>query len=194
MSLLYGDDFEDKTTIPNAGCFMYMFAMCNGLTTAPELTATRLTVVCYSAMFSGCTSLIAAPELPATTLAEQCYQSMFQGCESLTTAPELPATTLAQNCYYGMFAYCESLTTAPSTLPATTLAEYCYGGMFSGCTSLNHITMLATDISANYCLGSWVEGVSSTGTFVKHPDMESLPTGESGIPEGWTVIDYDFKN
>jgi hypothetical protein len=47
--------------------------------------------------------------------------------------------------------------------------------------------MLATDISADYCLYNWVSNVSSSGTFIKHPDMTSLPIGESGIPEGWEV-------
>ena len=32
----------------------------------------------------------------------------------------------------------------------------------------------------------WVKNVSTTGTFVKHPDA-ILRTGESGIPSGWTV-------
>lgn len=47
--------------------------------------------------------------------------------------------------------------------------------------------MLATSISAGNCLSNWVKGVSSTGTFVKHPDMTTLPTGDSGIPSGWIV-------
>lgn len=85
------------------------------------------------------------------------------------------------------------MTTAPE-LPATTLAEECYYSLFRGCTSLNHITMLATDISAKNCLSNWVGGVSSTGTFVKHPNMTSLETGASGIPEGWTVEDADIRN
>ena len=75
-------------------------------------------------------------------------------------------------------------------LPATTLADYCYSQMFSGCSSLNSITMLATDISATSCLTNWVKGVSSTGTLTKSPEMTTLPTGTSGIPEGWTVVDY----
>jgi hypothetical protein len=50
--------------------------------------------------------------------------------------------------------------------------------------------MLATDISEWNCLNNWVDGVASSGTFVKHPDMTSLPTGTSGIPNGWTVEDY----
>ena len=170
------------------GCYYVMFQGCTNLTTAPELPATTLANDCYLEMFKGCTSLTTAPELPATTLARACYRSMFSGCTSLTTAPELPATTLADYCYYGMFNNCESLTNAPE-LPATTLANSCYYSMFSGCTSLKHITMLATNISEYNCLNNWVNNVSSTGTFVKHPDMTSLPTGTSGIPNGWTVED-----
>jgi hypothetical protein len=90
-----------------------------------------------------------------------------------------------------MFRGCTSLTTTPE-LPATTLANYCYYNMFYNCSNLNRITMLATDIiSASGCLSYWVYGVASTGTFVKHVNMTSLPTGASGIPSGWTVEDYD---
>lgn len=101
----------------------------------------------------------------------------------------LPELTLAEECYADMFYNCKDLTKAPQ-LPATTLAEYCYYEMFNGCTSLNHIECLATDISASSCTAYWVDGVSSSGTFVKHPDMTSWPTGVSGIPSGWTVQDY----
>ena len=151
------------------------------------LPATALANGCYDSMFYGCTSLTTAPALPATTLAPDCYDTMFRGCTSLTTAPALPATTLANGCYDSMFYGCTSLTTAPA-LPATTLAEYCYRDMFNGCSKLNYIKMLATDISASNCLTVWVSGVASTGTFVKNPDMTSLPTGASGIPSGWTVV------
>ena len=217
MSLIYGDNFKNKLTINDyafAGlfqecvnlisaknlilpattltdsCYGAMFGNCTSLTTAPQLPATTLATQCYYGMFLGCTSLTAAPALPATTLASNCYYYMFGGCTSLTTAPSnlLPATTLADGCYSGMFTNCTSLTTAPA-LPATTLIDSCYGGMFYNCTSLNYIKCLATDISASNCTGSWVEGVASTGTFVKNPDMVSWTTGVNGIPEGWTVQD-----
>lgn len=83
------------------------------------------------------------------------------------------------------FKNCTSLTTAPE-LPATTLTEKCYSGLFYGCTSLNYIKMLATDISAEGCLLYWTNNVAATGTFVKAAGVE-IPTGTSGIPEGWTV-------
>ena len=168
-------------------CYSNMFRGCTSLTQAPELPATKLTNSCYANMFQGCSALTQVPELPATTLEKSCYNTMFRDCTSLTTPPELPATILVDYCYNTMFRGCTSLTQAPE-LPATTLASYCYSYMFYGCKKLNSITMLATDISASKPLSSWVSGVSSTGTFTKASAMTSLPTGLSGIPSGWTVV------
>ena len=173
------------TTLVN-WCYSAMFEA-SGITTPPALPATTLTEQCYINMFAGC-PLTTAPALPATTLAGWCYSSMFSSCWNLHTAPELSATTLADGCYQDMFDFCENLTTAPA-LPATILASRCYSGMFAYCCNLNYIKMLATDIAASDCLTDWVSGVASTGTFVKNKDMTSLPIGDSGIPEDWTVID-----
>ena len=142
----------------------------------------------FGYLFSGCATIVEVSStfLPATTLTNYCYVQMFYECTSLVTAPELPATTLGYKCYSGMFYACTSLTIAP-VLPATKLTGGCYIDMFEGCNKLNYIKMLATDISASNCLDYWVSFVSSTGTFVKHPNMTSLPTGSSGIPSGWTV-------
>jgi hypothetical protein len=113
---------------------------------------------------------------------------MFSGCTNLTKAPELlPAITLANYCYSHMFNNCFSLTEAPE-LPATTLAAYCYQYMFNKCTKLTSLKVGFAAWHAN-ATNSWVQNVSSTGTFVKHPDMTSLPTGTSGIPRNWTVED-----
>ena len=194
-------------------CYYNMFQDCTSLTTAPELPATTLANYCYQNMFVGCTSLTTAPGLPATTLADYCYNGMFQVCTSLTTAPSLPATTLANYCYRGMFQGCTSLTTVQQTLPATTLAHNCYGGMFQDCTSLttapelpattlvqncydsmfyrcsylNYVKCLATSgINTNNSTSNWLNGVSSSGTFVK-ASTATWPTGGNGIPTNWTV-------
>lgn len=217
MSLYYGDNFYGQTSLEGKdyafvelfvynnkvisaenlslpattlaeSCYNGMFCNCTSLTTAPELAATTLAQGCYGSMFYACTSLTNAPELPATTLAVNCYSEMFRDCTALTTAPELPATTLIQGCYKKMFYGCRSLTTAP-TLPATILIKSCYSSMFFGCTSLNRVTCLATDISASSCTNNWVDGVATSGTFVKDASMTSWTTGTSGIPEGWTVQD-----
>ena len=188
MSLIYGDDFKNKLTISSAYTFTGLFRDCANLVSAENLIlpATTLVSNCYQNMFRNCSSLTVAPELPVTTLASNCYSAMFADCTSLKTAPALPATTLAERCYVGMFYDCTSLTTAPE-LPATTLAKYCYASMFYKCTKLNYIKCLATDISASNCISSWVDGVASTGTFVKAASMNGWTTGSDGIPRGWTV-------
>lgn len=161
MSLIDSTNFSGLTSLQGTYTFQYMFAGCTGLTSAQNLV------------------------LPATSLVDSCYRYMFRDCRSLTTAPELPATTLVNSCYDGMFYFCQSLITAPD-LPATTLASYCYRYMFYYCASLNYIKCLASDLSASNFAFYWVQGVASTGTFVKAQGV-SWNTGVSGIPTGWTV-------
>ena len=175
------------TTLADS-CYEGMFYNCESLVTAPVLPATTLAYRCYSDMFNECENLRDAPVLPATTLAKGCYYSMFRSCYKLTVAPVLPATTLAYDCYREMFYSCDNLTTAPE-LPATTLSDGCYKEMFRNCTKINYIKCLATDIREPNSLTYWVNGVASTGTFVKNPNMSNWTTGTSGIPSGWTVQD-----
>ena len=163
MSLIYGDDFKNNSTISS----IYTFA----------------------SLFRDCTNLVSAENLilPATTLAYDCYYGMFQGCKSLTQAPVLPANSLARDCYRYMFAGCTSLTKAPE-LPATILETGCYSYMFQDCSNLNYIKCLATDISATNCTQGWVDGVAETGTFVKSLNMSGWTTDKDGIPRRWAVI------
>jgi hypothetical protein len=63
--------------------------------------------------------------------------------------------------------------------------------MFQYCTNLNSVTCLATDISATNCTEDWLSGVATTGTFTKAASMTSWGSGVSGIPSGWTTIDYE---
>ena len=194
----YSSMFEGCTSLTSAPalpattlkdyCYERMFYGCTSLISAPALPATTLEEHCYDFMFDGCTSLVSAPVLAATTMKNCCYRYMFAGCTSLVSAPALPATVLANECYFTMFAGCTSLTSAPA-LEATTLATKCYLSMFYNCSNLSSITMLATDISATDCLKNWVVGVAASGTFTKDASMTTLPTGDNGIPSGWTVQD-----
>lgn len=217
MSLFYDDSFEDKVSITKSFAFARLFYQCSGLTTAPELPATTISANCYQEMFRS-TSIVIAPELPATTLKTSCYQSMFSMCALLTDAPsKLPATTLADKCYQSMFYQCISLVNVPKTLPATTqrqasyyqmfigckslevspeliineIVDYGMYAMFSGCTKLNTITCLAESCANSRGLQSWVQNVSSTGTFIKSPNATFWGRGQNGIPSTWTVVDYN---
>ena len=144
----------------------------------------------FGRLLAWCPSLTKAPVLPATTLAYSCYWEMFAGCQSLEKAPELPATALAVDCYYGMFRSCWSLVKAPE-LTATTLAKRCYDWMFDGCGSLNEVrckipsSYSSSDISSY--ANNWLYGVASTGTFYTNA-YANWPSGESGIPTGWTRV------
>lgn len=218
MSLMYGDNFTNQKDLTGkdwafgqmfrqskvvsaenlilpattlaASAYTYMFYNATGLTSAPTLPAQTLTDSCYRYMFQGCSRLTQAANMSATTVASNCCYNMYANCFALASAQSvLPSTTMAYRCYYQMFFGCSGLTTAP-TLPSETLVEECYYHMFTGCSHLNYITMLATDVSATNCLTDWVSGVAASGTFVKNPNMSSLPSGSSGIPNGWTVQDY----
>ena len=194
MSLLYNDNFIDKTSISSYSyAFKGLFANNPNLISIENLVlpATILSIGCYSSMFQNCTSIVTTPVLPATTLTNSCYYIMFGGCTSLTTAPELPATALASLCYASMFNGCTSLITAP-ILPATNLVDKCYNYMFNGCTSLNYIKAMFTTTpvgtSATYSSTyDWVKNVASTGTFVKNAAATWTNVGTYAVPSGWTV-------
>ena len=171
-------------------CYNSMFMECSSLKQAPRLQARVLAAGCYTAMFFSCASLEKAPDLPATKLQDNCYYQMFANCKALTAAPELPATSLASGCYSHMFVFCSSLTESP-VLPAETLAKSCYDQMFSGCSSLTRITCLAKNISATNCTTGWTTAVALTGQFIKAAGMEAWTFGGSGIPEGWTIDDFE---
>ena len=185
-------------------CYESMFAFCSSLTSAPaKLPAEALAERCYYGMFGGCSKLANAPDLPAKTLADECYRDMLSGCTALTKAPELPATKLAALCYYGMFCECTALTTAPE-LPAETLKPYCYFEMFRGCSALSSVTMLATDVSADMCLGNWlneagtnVQGAAPTLTLyneeVYNQILEQNDNGFNYLPEEWKYYNIRFK-
>ena len=199
LSLIHGDNFinynelEDANDVKHTHLFGGMFASQTSLISVKNLILplTKLSHGCYLSMFTGCSNLIDCPKLPATTLADNCYKYMFRNCKSIAQAPELPATQLNSYCYYGMFYSCTSLLVSPK-LHAQILTNNCYSYMFYNCSNINKITMLATDTSAVSCLNNWVNGVPSTGTFYKHPNIstDTIGTGSNGIPTGWTVIDY----
>ena len=195
MSLLFYDEFEDKTDLTNYEfAFRELFEDCNvhridGL----SLPATTLANYCYSYMFNRCTSLEAIPEglLPAMTMATSAYCNMFLDCIGITEAPRdlLPATTLAPYCYQGMLAR-TSLSGAAPELKAATMVEGCYRYMFQHCQGVNEVVCLATNPStAN--THTWLKDVASSGTFYKANGVSWVINNNSGVPVGWTSTNYD---
>lgn len=189
----YCDKLENTPDLPATtlatGCYKHMFSS-TSITSLPALPATTLADECYYNMFMSCEGLTSVPKnyLPATSLNSGCYYSMFSGCKYITSAPDLPATVLKTDCYNHMFRDCIRLTTAPD-LPATTLVTRCYQDMFRSCNSINYIKVYATNWNSNNAL-NWVSDVEETGTFYKPSSNNSIPSGVSGIPDGWTIVNF----
>ena len=145
-------------------------------------------------MFYNCTSLTIAPDLTSiTSAANYCFGSMFYGCSGITLPARMRQfTTVYDGCFSSMYEGCTNLTTAP-VLPAETLATSCYYFMFMRCSSITWVKMLATDISASGCLNRWMENTKNTSdcVFVKHINAQWTTTGNSGVPNKWTIIYYD---
>ena len=126
--------------------------------------------------------------LPATALTENCYRAMFANTNLFVKAPALPATTLASSCYRYMFSI-SKITEAPELLAAT-IPYNAYEGMFNGCSNLNYIKCLATSWQSS-SFNNWVSNVAASGYFVKASGTSWI-SGNSGIPNGWTVYEDEI--
>lgn len=172
MSLLYSDDFADKTTFKEyvstgygAGAFTYLFGWNYSWAEYedhPEyfnekiistknliLPATTLAPYCYYGMFIACSKMVDCPELPALNLAVACYKEMFYLCDSLLIPPVLPATTMYTECYREMLDRCRHMLYPPE-LPAMVMQDWCYYGMFS-CDTFETAPELPATTVAPHC-------------------------------------------
>ena len=161
MSLVYGDNFKDKTSFTENGVFWLLF---------------------YQSTVGSAENLI----LPATTLTEDCYRAMFSS-STLAVPPQiLPATTLGARCYKYMF-NATSITASPY-LPDATTATDCYDNMFTNAASLASVTCLQSTTFTE--AENWLSGCPNTSdcTFTKAAGA-SWGRNASGIPDQWTVIE-----
>lgn len=186
LSLLFGDYAYRQSLVG------YDFAFTKLLERTPIIDASLLLLPsdylsyqCYRELFSRCSDLLYAPKLPAMNLAAWCYEETYAYCSNLETPSELPAKVLVGYCYCNM--YRNSGIKVSPILSADTLVDGCYNGIFMNCPQLQKVTMTAkNNLGAHNALSVWVSGVPSSGTFVKAAGV-TIPTGESGIPSGWTI-------
>lgn len=109
MSLVYGDDFENNTTISNYQ-FFKLFYNCVNLTNIQNLIlpATIAKFHCYQNMFYGCTSIIDTPLLSASSLESYCYSQMFYGCSSLKFVELIGSSSFFQEDSFDSWLYMTS--------------------------------------------------------------------------------------
>lgn len=121
------------------------------------------------------------------------FDSLLKGNNQLVDASELilPVTGVSgyglRYTYAHMFYGCTNLVTAPDLI-VDVVGNNMYDQMFRDCRSLQYIKCLVTYTSGGGNFSSWVAYVPSGGTFVKKAGV-SWPTGSSGIPSGWTVVE-----
>lgn len=217
LSILKGDDYEDvsgvqrytfcnlfyqNTALVHAhdlvlppvgltGVFFQLFRGCSSLVSPPaSIPLTTIPAWGCRGMYYDCSSLITPTDLIATTYGNTACTFMYRGCASLTRIATLPTVTSLvdsaqfQQMYYG----CTSLTRAELYTVTAPFKKQLFAAMFYRCTNLSYIKCLYTDLSADQTFADWLNGVSSTGTFIQASGVE-WPRGASGIPTGWLAYD-----
>lgn len=199
MSLFNGDDFKinrefnSGATNQCAGLFRTTYIVDASNLVLPALTLYNSS---YNGMFRGATNLVYGPKiLPALDIPKDGYSSFFEGCTSLVEAPEILATTVRGDTALGRM-FCmsrNSKVTAAMTkgpvLRITNPSSYnnVYQQLFSGNGNLVEITVLFS--GTNNSFSDWLKNVSSTGV-IKTLSDTTFASGTSGLPSGWTVVDY----
>lgn len=203
-------------TTLNSVSYYQTFQGCNHMTTMPTLHFTSLASnanhACYQ-MFSGCSLMEGEVAIDVPHAPHHAFCGMFGSCKitkayvrcpsadqaafmqtffnmptladiDIVGATTLGGTQVYQSCFYGCRA-----TRMNIVLPAGTLTDECYKQMFyTNGGTINHITCLATDISATDCTLNWLLQASSTGTFIQVEGV-TWPRGASGIPTGWVDVE-----
>lgn len=154
----------------------------------------------FTRAFSGCTSLrntldmsrIARIDRPLPANFGGADQ-MFSGCTSLTTPPNLGALTRAEGCN-DMFSGCTGLTSTPDLRSVTSINSSGQAGieyMFRGCSNIT--TVYAPNVTNWSTYNSnckWLQGVAASGTIYVPAGTDMPQDSPSGIPQGWTKIEY----
>lgn len=157
MSMLYGDNFSDKTSVSSNYTFCGLFYNSTTLIYADNLVIPITDVAketTFCDMFNNCTALITPPQFsPVSVGGLRACMRMFYNCTSLlsTTNFDNFTTINGNNVMYDMFHNCVSLVNAPKILKPKSLRQYCYGNMFNGCAALTTAPILPASILANYC-------------------------------------------
>ena len=150
---------------------------------------------CVAYLFNK-SSVQCGPIVKSLKLPQYCCMYMYQR-SSLCTAPDILATEINEGGCYNMFSYCRQLTT-DNTHPYIAISDinklgyYGFGYMFYGCSSIDELQLNFTNVTniANNNCNSWLYSVKSTGTFYTVSTCD-WPSGNSGIPTGWTRINTD---
>lgn len=151
------------------------------------------------AAFKNQTHLIGVENLNfgnVSSIGQEGLADCFFGCSNLTTGPDLSNISSIGN--YGLsncFYQCTKLTTGPDLSNITSVSQNGLDSCFRYCSKISTVTAPnISDLTANSVLNNWLgaAGSSATGTkTVLVPTGATIATNSnSGIPSGWTRVDY----
>lgn len=153
----------------------------------------------FEQLFSECPVIDASNLVfPFTRVKANMYDYMFNYCTQLETPPNsiwpIDGARVDYNSCRYMFRECRKITKSPiiysySRYDSSVSGTFQY--MFSGCTVLSEVTALCPYMSNMFQY--WLPNVPATGTFTKWQSTSwTWPSGSSGIPSGWTVVDVTY--
>lgn len=149
----------------NAG---YMYANCANLTKVMNLSNIRK-IDYANSMYSNCTSLTEVSDNNNVNEINNC-QNMYSGCTNLKTGMDLSKVKVIKKPMYSWITN-----------------GFC--NMYNNCSKLEEIIAPNISVWDTNKFTDWVKGVATKGTFYKPKGLE-IPTGNNGIPTGWTVKEY----
>ena len=146
----------------------YMYANCANLTKVMNLSNIRK-IDYANYMYSNCTSLTEVSDNNNVNEVNDC-QYMYSGCTNLKTGMDLSKVKVIKKSTYSWIrnGFCN---------------------MYNNCSKLEEIIAPNISVWDTNKFTDWVKGVAANGTFYKPKGLE-IPTGNNGIPTGWTVKEY----
>lgn len=127
-----------------------------------------------------------------TTIPVHCFSDFIVSNELLIDASNLIFTGITSVGDYGMlnmFYGCSSLISGPDLSSITSLGDYGLQQMYTRCSSLNEAYAPNVSTWNNSKTSNWLMDVAPTGVLYKPANL-TIPTGDSGVPSGWTTKTY----
>lgn len=145
-----------------------MYADCTNLTKVMDLS-NILKIDNGNAMYKNCTSLTEVSDNNNVNEINDC-RDMYSGCTNLKTGMDLSKVKVIKKPEYSWITN-----------------GFC--NMYNNCSKLEEIIAPNISVWDTNKFTNWVKGVAAKGTFYKPKGLE-IPTGNNGIPTGWTVKEY----
>lgn len=188
-------DFSKITTIGRRG----MYQMCSGVwSLTGKVSMPNLTSIGEEGLYNAFnyTQLTEAPDFSSlTTIGEKGLYNAFFSSYYMKGQPIMPnLTTIGNYGMYRCFEYNRNLTKGADLSSCTEIGnnalQYCY----RHCYHLEEVTAPNIDSWDTNSFNSWLYSagnqVSGTKTFNAPTGLEIPTDTDSGIPSGWTRVDY----